>query len=444
MTPPLETGPSDRPDTSPGPGPGASHGGANLRRAILYLVIVAAGITMALSPAWVGPSFLRAKEDDHYQKLKIFSEALDYVEKNYVEEVEFEKLVGGAIDGMLRSLDPHSSFMSKDMYQEMQIETTGQFGGLGMEITMRDGILTVVSPIEETPAYRAGIQAGDRILLIDNEPTAQMSLMDALRRLRGAKGAKVTLSIIREGVDEPKVVTLVRDIIKIQSVKSADLGQGYGYVRVRSFQEGTGKEIEAALSKLEKNPPPLRGVILDLRNNPGGLLEEAVNVSDLFLETGDIVTIKGRRVARKTYSAKNDGKHPAFLMIVLVNRGSASASEIVASALRENNRALLMGAQTFGKGSVQTIVPLEDGSAIRVTTALYYTPKEHSLQNKGVLPDIQVDEKELLAKAAQTEGKSAEQEVVRAFDPAHDPLVGRALDLIKSWEIFSKALNKEG
>lgn len=398
---------------------------------------------MALTPAWIGPSFLRAKEDDHYQKLKIFSEALDYVEKNYVEEVEFDKLVGGAIDGMLRSLDPHSSFMSKDMYQEMQIETSGQFGGLGMEITMRDGILTVVSPIEETPAFRAGIQAGDRILLIDNESTAQMSLMDALRKLRGPKGAKVSLSIIREGVDEPKAYTLTRDIIKIQSVKWADLNDGYGYLRVRSFQEGTSKEIEAALTKIEKSPTPLRGVILDLRNNPGGLLEEAVNVSDLFLEAGDIVTIKGRRVAKKTYTAKNDGKHPAFLMIVLVNKGSASASEIVASALRENNRALLLGAQTFGKGSVQTIVPLEDGSAIRVTTALYYTPKEHSLQNKGVIPDIQVDEKELYAKAAGADGKGQDQDVVRAYDPAHDPVVGRALELIKSWEIFSAALKKD-
>ncbi|MBI2060566.1 MAG: S41 family peptidase [Nitrospirae bacterium] len=413
------------------------------RRALFTVFILAVGLTMALTPAWIGPSFLRAKEDDHYQKLKIFSEALDYVEKNYVEEVEFDKLVGGAIDGMLRSLDPHSSFMSKDMYQEMQIETSGQFGGLGMEITMRDGILTVVSPIEETPAFRAGIQAGDRILLIDNESTAQMSLMDALRKLRGPKGAKVSLSIIREGVDEPKAYTLTRDIIKIQSVKWADLNDGYGYLRVRSFQEGTSKEIEAALTKIEKSPTPLRGVILDLRNNPGGLLEEAVNVSDLFLEAGDIVTIKGRRVAKKTYTAKNDGKHPAFLMIVLVNKGSASASEIVASALRENNRALLLGAQTFGKGSVQTIVPLEDGSAIRVTTALYYTPKEHSLQNKGVIPDIQVDEKELYAKAAGADGKGQDQDVVRAYDPAHDPVVGRALELIKSWEIFSAALKKD-
>ncbi|MBI2891214.1 MAG: S41 family peptidase [Nitrospirae bacterium] len=414
-----------------------------LRRRQTWLLVGLLVAALAAVQVLLGRGLLSAKEDLQIQKLRIFSEALDYVEKNYVKEVDLSDLVHGAIGGMLNSLDAHSSFMSKDVYQEVQIETSGQFGGLGMEITMQDGVLTVVSPIEDTPAHRAGIQAGDRILQIDGESTANMSLAEALKKLRGPKGSKVTLVIHREGLEEPETVAITRDLIHLQSVRWADLGEGYGYLRIRSFQDATAEDLDKALKELEKAHPQPEGVILDLRNNPGGLLEEAVSVSDLFLESGDIVSIKGRRVSRKVFTAKQEGTHPPFLMIVLVNKGTASASEIVATALRDHDRALLMGARTFGKGSVQTIVPLSDGSAIRVTTAYYYTPKEVSLQDNGVLPDVPVDEKELYSRPApQTEQGEAKLQAPRRYDPGQDPMVKQALALLKSWEIFSKTLKK--
>lgn len=416
----------------------------NQRRLFRGLLLAALVLGVVLAQFVVGRTFLTAEERGDLQRLKIFSEAVHYVEQNYVESVSLDQLISGAIDGMLRSLDAHSSYMTRDLYKEVQIETSGQFGGLGMEITVRDGVLTVVAPIEDTPAWRAGIHAGDRIILIEEESTAQMNLTDALKRLRGAKGSKVALSIVREGEDEPLKFTITRDIIKIQSVRSADLGQGYAYMRIRSFQESTSRDLDEHLKKFEKKYDPLKGVVLDLRNNPGGLLEEAVSVSDLFLETGEIVSVKGRRVAMKPYLADKEGTHPPFLMVILVNKGSASASEIVAAALHDNDRAILVGSQTFGKGSVQTIVPLEDGSAVRVTTAYYYTPGGVSIHHTGVTPDILIDEREIYARAAEERKGEEGEERMPGFDPAKDPVVQRGLDLIKSWDVFSKTVKKPG
>ncbi len=329
--------------------------------------------------------------DDPYQALKLFSQVLELVEENYVKEVSTKELIYGAIEGMLANLDPHSSFLKPDDYRELQIETKGSFTGIGIEITIRDGILTVVAPIEGTPAWKAGLKPGDKIVKINGKPTKGMSLMEAVKLLRGPKGTKVTISIFREGFKELKDITLVRDVIPIKSVRYQTLEPGYGYVRISSFQEKTARELREALKKLEKENKPLKGIVLDLRNNPGGLLDAAVEVADEFLEEGLIVYTKGRRKDQNfEFKARpNRHKHP-YPIVVLVNAGTASASEIVAGALQDHHRAVILGTKTFGKGSVQTIIPLPDGSAVRLTTAQYYTPSGRSIQAEGIEPDLEI------------------------------------------------------
>jgi carboxyl-terminal processing protease len=325
-----------------------------------------------------------------YKNLEIFSDVLSIIQQNYVEEVNTQELVEGAIKGMLTTLDPHSSFLKPDDYKELQVETKGSFSGIGIEITMKDGILTVVSPIEDTPAYKEGIKAGDRIIKINGESTKDMSLMEAVKKLRGARGTKVTISIHREEWSELKEITLVRDVIPLHSVRSKILEPDYGYIRITNFQTKTATDLKKALEELTREEE-LQGLILDLRNNPGGLLDQSVRVSDLFLDEGIIVSTKGRlKDQNMEFAAHSYNTVYGQPMIVLVNEGTASASEIVAGALQDNKRALVLGHQTFGKGSVQTIIPMNDGAGLRLTTARYYTPDGTSIQAKGITPDIVV------------------------------------------------------
>jgi carboxyl-terminal processing protease len=331
-------------------------------------------------------------QGDSYEELKTFTEVLSYVEANYVQEVEPEKLIHGAIRGMLRTLDSHSSFMPPALYREMQVETEGQFGGLGIEITIRDDILTVVSPIEGTPAYRAGIKAADRIVSVEGESTKDMSLIEAVKRLRGPADSDITIGIMREGFTEPQDFTLTRAIIHIRSVDSKVLPDGVGYVKLRSFHKNTSEELAAELEELDQSN--IKSLVLDLRNNPGGLLEQAISVTNEFITSGKLIVYTKGRLANQNMKgfSKNDGPHADYPMVILVNGGSASASEIVAGALQDLERAKLVGTKTFGKGSVQTIIPLSDGSGLRLTTAKYYTPSGRVIHDKGIVPDVVIEE----------------------------------------------------
>ncbi|NPA94015.1 MAG: S41 family peptidase [Thermodesulfobacteria bacterium] len=360
---------------------------------LLYLFFSLVVIGLTAVAIYINPANLAVAKDDEnttYHQLKLFSQVLDLVERDYVEPVKPKKLIYGAIQGMLSSLDPHSAFMKPEDFKELQVETKGKFTGIGIEITIKDGVLTVVSPIEGTPAFKAGIQANDKILKINGKSTKNMTLIQAVKLLRGPKGTTVTISIYRSGWNKLKDIKLVRDVIPIKSVRAKSLEDGYGYVRITNFQSKTERELQKALRKLE-GKKGLKGLILDLRNNPGGLLDQAVAVSDEFLESGLIVYTDGRlEDSKMKFYAKPNRVHHNYPLVVLVNGGSASASEIVAGALQDNKRAVIVGTQTFGKGSVQTIIPLEGGAAIRLTTARYYTPSGRSIQAKGITPDIEV------------------------------------------------------
>jgi carboxyl-terminal processing protease len=326
-----------------------------------------------------------------YEQLRLFTEVLSIVQNQYVDEVPPKELIYSAIKGTLRGLDPHSSFLDPDSYKEMQVETSGSFGGLGIEITLKDDILTVVAPIEATPAYRAGLHSGDRIVKIDGLVTKDMSLPDAVKRMRGKPGTKVTISIVREGWTEPKDFEITREQIRVHSVRTHDLGNGVAYIRLRQFQEQTPHDLETALDKFSKNG--MKALLLDLRNNPGGLLTAAVEVSEKFIADGNLVVYTEGRVRNQNMRFSAHAKKPltTIPVVVLVNQGSASASEIVAGALQDWQRAKVVGTQTFGKGSVQTIIPLSDGSGLRLTTAKYFTPKGRSIHGKGITPDVVVE-----------------------------------------------------
>jgi len=352
---------------------------------ITLLVVIASSFVHQVS----------AKESafgDRYRHLRVFTDVLALVQRNYVEAVEIEKLVEGAIKGMLQGLDPHSGYLNTEMYSELRVETKGKFGGLGIEITVKDGFLTVVAPIEDSPAYRAGIQPGDQIIKIEDQFTKDLTLMEAVKRMRGLKGTPITISVHRAGVSDLIPITIIRDIIKVQSVRQRLLDDGFGYVRLAQFQEGSAKEFLVALKALEKeNKGKMDGLVIDLRNDPGGLLTQAIRVADIFMKEGIIVYTDGRLESQKQkYFAHNDGGEPEYPIVVLINGGSASASEIVAGALQEQKRALILGTQSFGKGSVQTILPMEHGSALRLTTALYFTQSGRSIQAEGIKPDIVV------------------------------------------------------
>ncbi|MBN2061117.1 MAG: S41 family peptidase [Deltaproteobacteria bacterium] len=409
--------------------------------------------------------YVKADNADIYKNIEIFTEVIRQIEDNYVESQDAQKLIYGAIKGMVQSLDPHSSFMTKEEHQDLLIETKGSFSGIGIEITIKDNILTVVSPIEGTPAFEAGMKAGDRIIKIEDKSTNDMTLLDAVNLIRGPKGTDVKLVISREGIDKPLVFTITRDVIPLKSVRHYMLKPDIGYVRISTFQGHTADDLSSALDDIELKGK-LKGLILDLRNNPGGLLREAIGVSDLFLNTGLIVSTKGRNPDQDIIeSAQKNDKERNYPIIVLVNGGSASASEIVAGALQDNKRALILGSKTFGKGSVQTILPLSDGSGLRLTTARYYTPNGRSIQASGITPDIELefvppvemDENEssarfirekdleghmenddLYQQEQKDEGEpEASNEIVNRL-LEKDNQVRQAVQLIQSWDVISQ------
>lgn len=395
-------------------------------------------------------------EVEGYENLKVFTEVLSIVKKNYVEDIKTKDLIYGAIKGMLNSLDPHSGFMTPEAYKEMQVDTKGEFGGLGIQIGIKDSILTVIAPIEDTPAYKEGIKAGDRIIKIDGQSTKDMSLQDAVSKMRGPKGTPVKITILREGWKETKDFTIVRDIIKIKSVKHKVLEDGIGYIKLTQFQEQTAADLSTAMGKLSNEK--INALILDLRNNPGGLLNSSVDVASQFLPPGKLVVYIKDRAGERVEYRTGDG-HPHYEnipMVVLVNQGSASASEIVAGALKDWHRAVILGVQTFGKGSVQSVIPLSDGSALRLTTARYYTPSGTSIQSTGITPDIVVKletkngvkehtvmrEKDLerhLKNEQKEEGSVPEQETAPLeVSEKEDIQLQRAIDLLKTWKVFKE------
>ncbi|HVO21770.1 MAG TPA: S41 family peptidase [Anaeromyxobacter sp.] len=392
-----------------------------------------------------------------YRALDVFSRVLADIENNYVEEIQEQDLVYGAIDGMVARLDPHSAFYRPDAFRQVRDETSGEFDGVGLEVTVEGGVLTVVSPMADSPGERAGIRPGDRIVSIEGAATRDMPLAEAIRRLKGPAGTAVSVEVMREGFASPQKLTLVRDRVRTQSVewRVLDPDRRYLYVRVKSFQERTDQALARALDDGRAAlRGELRGLVLDLRNDPGGLVDQAVRVADLFLSTGIIVVTEGRnRRNVEVQHAHEKGTEPAYPLIVLVNRGTASASEIVAGALQDNGRAVIMGTQTFGKGSVQTIIELEDGSGLKLTTARYYTPHHRSIQELGITPDVVVAE---VAPPARPEVQPTERDLKNhlrnegtAPAPADAALsaleadfpLRTALDYLKASDIFKASVD---
>lgn len=377
-----------------------------------------------------------------YRELKLFRNIMEIVQKNYVKEVTDQAMIQGAIEGMLQSLDPHSSYLPEDMFKELQVETRGEFGGLGIEITLEKGILTIVSPIEDTPAYKAGLKPGDKIIKINGESTKNITLLKAVKKMRGPKGTKVTVTILREGSPKVKDFTIVRDIIHVRSVKKQVIEPGHYYIRLVNFQENTDNDLKSAINSFAEQEP-VKGLILDLRNNPGGLLDQAVKVANLFVDKGLIVYTDGRvKDQRMEFRATRAGKQYDFKMAVLINEGSASASEIVAGALQDHDRAAVFGSKSFGKASVQTIIPLENGSGLRLTTAYYYTPKGRHIQEKGIQPDVNLKDEmqEQQEKEQEDESKNDDKKKQRKSrfqrdskeELMNDVVVKKALEWLKS------------
>lgn len=433
----------------------------------------------ALSLCVAVPAFARPpepdtkKRDELYKKLEVLAETINIVLQNYVEETSPDALINGSIEGIMRELDPHSGFMPPHAFEEEQTEMKGSFDGVGLEIAIQENRVVVVSPIEDGPGFLAGVQPGDVIIAIGDEPTTDEGLAEIVKKLRGPKGTRVAVSILRAGQPNPMTITITRDTIKMKSVKSRRVGE-IGVVRLVKFQKDSHLEIADALTALSKDGP-LKGLVLDLRNNPGGLLDQAVKVSDLFLKGGKVVSTRGRDPEQETvFSARDDGNEPTYPIVVLINKGSASASEIVAGALQDNRRALLIGERSFGKGSVQTMYPLSDGSGMRITTALYYTPSDRSIQAKGIMPDMEVADGAVGAAqeredrihgrreenikghfetpppkgqpeppavnegAAPTEDKKPDEKEKAAAKPAErpDPQLDRAVEILRNWKLL--------
>ncbi|WP_022665325.1 S41 family peptidase [Desulfospira joergensenii] len=420
--------------------------------------------TVLILTLWAGLPASSAEEDTTYHSLKLFVDVLEELEKNYVDGVDAEDLIHNSIKGMVENLDPHSSFMPPEAFDDLQDDTKGEFSGIGIVITTKDGILTVVSPIEGTPAYRAGITAGDIIIKIDGDSTKGMALWEAVNKMRGPRFEEVLITIIRDREPAPLEFNIKRDMIPMTSVRSVVLKPGYGYLRITNFRMNTVDEVEDQLIQLESDPEGLKGLIIDLRDNPGGLLDQAIKISDLFLDQGIIVSIKGRQEKNtqvyNAYPGDRDRKYP---IVVLINGGSASASEIVAGALQDHSRALLLGTPSFGKGSVQTVRPLKDGFGLKYTIARYYTPSGRSIQAKGIEPDIRavheilekkkekpsvfdrmIKEKDLKNSLEPENTQDSEKEAKkedRLLDTGQlgrDSQIKRALDILVSYGVFSR------
>jgi carboxyl-terminal processing protease len=414
--------------------------------------LISGAVLIAARPA--------ASLDNSYEKLEVFTHVLHYVEANYVEPVDQKTLIYGAIKGMLSTLDPHTVFMPPDEYRDMKEDTSGRFGGVGIELDTSDNLLRVSGVLEGTPAAKAGIQVGDTILAIDGEAVDGQDLHDAVRKIKGDKGSTVTLNIQRDGWDKAKDFPLVRADITVRSVSARRLDEGIGYVKIASFQERTSDDLDKAIQQLEKdNKAPLSGLVLDLRGNPGGLLDQAVRVADEFIDEGVIVSTAGRDLShREEELAHRRGTYDKFPIVCLVNGGSASASEIVAGALQDHKRAVILGTQTFGKGSVQTVIELDDGSGLKLTIAKYYTPSGRSIQGLGITPDVVAPDKDPLAgndtprktlreadlkgvlknpnqrDAAAEKTEKARRDLEDLF--ANDYQLRRAHDELRSWAIF--------
>ena len=428
------------------------------------------GVVLALALIMAGGNMRTSVAGPNYQDLALLANVLHLVKQHYVRDVEDHELIEGALKGMLDVLDPHTSYLAADLYREVQLDTKGEFEGLGIEITKRDGFVTVVAPIDGTPAQRAGIKARDQIVAVCPKPeddttcrsTQEMNLIEAVKLMRGPRGTRVRVQVMRKGWNAPKPFVIKRAAIRVSSVTLHEMQPGFPYVRLSQFQERTAPDLRDALERARKEAP-IEGLVLDLRDNPGGLLDQAVQVADLFLTDGLIVFSEGRGGGnRMEWSAAVEGTEPEYPMVILVNGGSASASEIVAGALQDHQRALVLGNETFGKGSVQTIIPLEDGSGLRLTTALYYLPSGRSIQEVRIQPDVVVDplsdeEVEALEESERestfgeenleghlkTEEKQTKAEQGDARREAFerqlevDRQLTRAIDLLKSWNIFS-------
>lgn len=438
----------------------------------------------APAPAAAPAASAATGQSDRYENLELFQKVLHFVESNYVDETKNKELLYGAIKGMLETLDPHSNFLPPEIFKDMKMETSGRFGGLGIEIGMKDNILTVISPIEDTPAWKAGIKPGDRITKINGESTKGMTLVEAVTKMRGKKGSGVTLSVYRDGVEGFKDYTLTREMVKIQSVKHEMLEPQFGYVRLASFNENAAQDIRAAIQKIEQKGGKLRGLVFDLRMNPGGLLDQAVEVSSLFVDEGVVVSTIGRNRDQKDVKYARKGvARKDFPVAVLVNSSSASAAEIVAGALQDHHRAIIMGQPTFGKGSVQTVVELQPEVGLKLTIARYYTPSGRSIQEKGVMPDVVLDdfdpkvladarrkqdgmrerdlkghmvntdeveqeggkhsdfhkeELEMLSRKREESRSVGKEEEPARFSPREDYQVREALNYLKSYEVFKK------
>ena len=371
------------------------------RVAIVFLLGLALGAGMTIySSVFAGNEKSAAASSLPLEDLRAFTEVFGRVKSDYVESVEDKELLEHAIKGMLSGLDPHSSYLNAEEFKEMRIGTDGKFGGLGIEVSMENGFVKVISPIDDTPAERAGIKAGDVIVRLDDTPVKGMTLNEAVKIMRGKPGTDILLTVIREGAEGPLKITITRDIIRIKSVRGRTLDPGYGYIRISQFQSATGTSMRKQLSELKKeNGGELKGLVLDLRNNPGGVLNASVSVADAFVSKGKIVYTEGRvKDSLLTFNASPNDLLKGAPIVVLVNGGSASASEIVAGALQDHHRAIIMGTKTFGKGSVQTIMPMNNGAALKITTARYFTPSGRSIQAEGIEPDIEVEQLELSKK----------------------------------------------
>lgn len=394
---------------------------SNKRNRVIVALLIALGVCVFVIGD-LAVERAQALPDDTYKELQTFANVLAIVQKNYVEPVSTKQLINGAITGMLASLDPHSAYLTPDLYRDLEVETRGSFGGLGIEITIKNDMLTVVSPIEGTPAYKAGIKSGDQIIKIDNDFTKGMTLTEAVKRMRGPKGSKIHLTIHREGIPDLFIVTVVRDVIRIDSVKAKEFKHGYDYVRITTFQDGTDTDVAKALDKFRKaGHGQIKGLVLDLRDNPGGLLNQAVAIGNDFLDGGLVVYTQGRTASQQQkFFAQKKKNFQDYPMVVLVNGGSASASEIVAGALQDQRRAIIEGTQTFGKGSVQTILPLDDDTALRLTTARYYTPNGRSIQAVGITPDVVVEPpRPTLASIEESGAKIDQDEEIHERDLLH-------------------------